>query len=129
MKEEIERSAVAGSFTFNAQLADGFTMVFSGYVLQGEDTATINQKMDLARAVVSRQRAFTEIPELEKALDSKRDAIEQFETIVADLSSHDKRTSKQTMDINNAQMNIKNLRRQIEHGEKVIAEMRQKLAA
>ena len=79
-----DKGAVAGSFNFAAQMPNGKSLTFSGYILQGESIDDINAKVDLAERVVERQRRIAEIPELEGKLEQYEHAMQQAQDIVAD---------------------------------------------
>lgn len=113
--------AVAGSFTLSAQLPDGKSLTFSGYVLQGETQDQINEKMDVVALAVERQRMAAEIPELEKKLSAMKDAKDQHEKIHADLSTKDRPNSQEKASLKQALTNIDFVARQIEKGEAQIA--------
>ena len=125
--------AVAGSFTLSAQLPNGKSLTFSGYVLQGETRADIDTKLDVAALVVERQRLAAEVPELEKKLEQYVQAREQVETIIAELTGYEKLTSTQKQQLNTMRVNLKKIDGDIEKGKAAIAEARkataQRLAA
>ena len=90
--------AVAGSFNFAAQLPNGKSLTFSGYILQGEKIDAIHQKLDLAAAVVERQRRIAEIPELEAKLDQTMLAMRQAQDIVRDTAKrHEELAGKERL--------------------------------
>jgi septal ring factor EnvC (AmiA/AmiB activator) len=125
--------AVAGSFTLSAQLPNGKSLTFSGYVLQGESRVDIDTKLDVAALVVERQRLAAEVPELEKKLEQYVQAREQVETIIAELTAHEKLTSTQKQQLNTMRVNLKKIDGDIEKGKAAIAEAKkataQRLAA
>ena len=125
--------AVAGSFTLNTQMPNGQTMTFSGYVLQGESVAEINEKMDVAMMVVSRQRTFAELPELEAKLDGiekhKGHLIEQLEGWSREPPpTASNKKAQQQLNIQNAQQQIKMHDKEIAAGRARIAEIRAQMA-
>jgi hypothetical protein len=81
-----DNGAVAGSFNYAAQMPNGKSLTFSGYILQGESLTDIHAKVDLAEKVVERQRRIAEIPELEAKLDQQLQAMRQAQAIVTDSS-------------------------------------------
>jgi hypothetical protein len=81
-----DNGAVAGSFNYAAQMPNGKSLTFSGYILQGESIADIHAKVDLAEKVVERQRRIAEIPELEAKLDQQLQAMRQAQDIVKDAA-------------------------------------------
>ena len=81
-----DNGAVAGSFNFAAQMPNGKSLTFSGYILQGESMSDIHAKVDLAEQVVERQRRIAEIPELEAKLDQQMQAMRQAQDIIKDAA-------------------------------------------
>ena len=81
-----DNGAVAGSFNFAAQMPNGKSLTFSGYILQGESISDVHAKLDLAAAVVERQRLIAEIPELQAKLDQQLQAMKQAQDIVKDAA-------------------------------------------
>jgi uncharacterized protein YciI len=81
-----DKGAVAGSFNFAAQMPNGKSLTFSGYILQGESLADINAKLDIAEAVVERQRRIAEIPELEAKLEQQLQSMRQANDIIKDAA-------------------------------------------
>ena len=84
MMGDNDKGAVAGSFNFAAQMPNGKSLTFSGYILQGESIQDIHAKVDLAEQVVERQRRIAEIPELEAKLDQQLQAMRQAQDIIKD---------------------------------------------
>ena len=121
--------AVAGSFTMQAQLPNGKSLTFSGYVLQGEALADINAKLDVASAVVERQRKIAEIPVLEADLDQKLRQKTHMESHLIELQGKDKLTSQEKQLINTYTVSLKNSDEDIAKGVKAITEARRELAA
>jgi hypothetical protein len=86
MMGDNDKGAVAGSFNFAAQMPNGKSLTFSGYILQGESLEDINAKLDIAEAVVERQRRIAEIPELEAKLDQQMQSMRQAQDIIKDAA-------------------------------------------
>lgn len=120
----MSENAVAGSFAINAQLPNGKTLNFSGYVLQGESLADINTKVDLAMGVVERQRLHSEIPELEAKVEQYEKARKQSEAIIKELTGKDRQTSQDKQQLNTHRVNITMLDEEIERGHKAIQKAR-----
>jgi hypothetical protein len=113
--------AVAGSFTMSAQLPNGKNVTFSGYVLQGEDVGTVNDKLDLAAACIERQRLIAEIPVLEKELSMREDAKSQLETIISSLTGKDKLVQREKDALHQHRVNLQKVDEDIRKGQKAIA--------
>ena len=121
--------AVAGSFTMSAQMPNGKSLTFSGYILQGEVLADINEKLDVASAVVERQRLASEIPVLEKTMEQQTKARGQVEAIIGELSGKEKLTSQEKQQLNTMRVNLKSIDDDIRKGEVAISDARRQLAA
>lgn len=124
-----DNGRVAGSFTFQAQMPNGKSLSFSGYVLAGSSIEEVNKHLDMAATVVERQRLAAEIPELEKKLEQTEIARSQVETIIVDLSTREKVTSQDKQQLNTMRINRKKLEDDIARGRAAIQDARQKLAA
>jgi hypothetical protein len=127
--------AVAGSFNFAAQLPNGKSLTFSGYVLAGESMDGIDRKLDIAAKAVDRQRMIAEIPELEMKLTQLQEARQQSMDIIAATSQQmatidpKKPGSKQQMSqhelqLNNHRVTIQKYDRDIARGSEVLANAR-----
>lgn len=128
--------AVAGSFNFAAQLPNGKSLTFSGYVLSGESMDDIDRKLDIAAKAVDRQRMIAEIPELEMKLLQLQEGRQQSMDIIAtttqsmrDLNGSKNPGSKQQMaqhemQLNNHAVTIKKYDRDIARGSEVLANAR-----
>lgn len=120
---------VAGSFTFQAQMPNGKSLSFSGYVLAGQTPEEVNRHLDMAAAVVERQRLAAEIPTLETKLIQTEDTRRQLIEIISELSSKERPTSQEKNHLNTHRVNLQNVERQIVAGQEAIAEARRSLAA
>ena len=119
--------AVSGSFTLSAQMPNGKSLAFSGYILQGEAVADVNSKLDLAASVVERQRLAAEIPVLEKALEQQIKAKAQFEGIVEELGGKERLSTTEREKQNAMRINLKAIDDEIRRGEIAIADARRAL--
>jgi len=121
--------AVAGSFTMSAQLPNGKSLTFSGYILQGEVLADINEKLDIASAVVERQRLAAEIPVLEKTMEQQIKNKSQVESIVEELSGKMHPTTQDKQQLKTMQVNLRSIDDDIRKGEIAISDARRALVA
>ena len=121
--------AVAGSFTMSAQLPNGKSLTFSGYILQGEVLADINEKLDIASAVVERQRLAAEIPVLEKTMEQQIKNKSQVESIVEELSGKMHQTTQDKQQLKTMQVNLRSIDDDIRKGEIAISDARRALVA
>lgn len=127
--------AVAGSFNFSAQLPNGKTVTFSGYVLAGETMDEIDRKLDIAAKAIDRQRMIAEIPELEMKLLQLQESRQQSMDIIAATQAEIGKTDSKSpgykqklasheLQINNHTVTIKKYDRDIARGSEVLANAR-----
>lgn len=116
--------AVAGSFSLSAQLPNGKSLTFSGYVLQAESESDVHMKIDLAVRAVERQRLIAEVPELEARLEQMLDAKAQMEAILQTTSQLAKLSSQEKSNVNTAKVNLGKLERDIARGTAAIQKAR-----
>ena len=127
--------AVAGSFNFAAQLPNGKSLTFSGYVLAGETMDEIDRKLDIAAKAVDRQRMIAEIPELEMKLQQLQEGRQQSVDIIAATQAEvgrldtkspgsKQKLAQHEMQINNHTVTIKKYDRDIARGAEVLANAR-----
>lgn len=112
---------VAGSFQYAAQLPNGKSLSFSGYIVEGDTLADINMKMDVAAEAIERQRMKAEVPELESKLDNLKHTLTQVNTIIEDLSSGRKLSSQEQQQLNTMKVNRKSIEAQIDEGTAAVA--------
>ena len=125
MSADNDDGRVAGSFTFQAQMPNGKTLSFAGYLLAGQTTAEINRHLDQAAAAVERQRLIAEIPTLEISLKQKRQAREQMESALEDLAAKERPTAQEKNSMNTFRVNLKRVDSDIDEGVQAIQDARQ----
>lgn len=113
-KAEVNR--VAGSFQYGAQLPNGKSLSFSGYVIEGDTLEDINMKLDVAAQAIERQRLKAEVPELEAKLAEYQKRLEQTEDAIKDILGKDKPSSQDKQTLNTLNMNKKVLEKEVEVG-------------
>ena len=127
--------AVAGSFNFAAQLPNGKSLTFSGYVLAGESMDEIDRKLDIAAKAVDRQRMIAEIPELEMKLLQLQEGRQQSMDIIASTTTematvdrkgpgYRQKSAQLELQIQNHSVTIKKYDRDIARGSEVLANAR-----
>jgi seryl-tRNA synthetase len=122
MREDNDGGRVAGSYTMQAQLPNGKSLTFSGYVLASDTVDDVHKRLDVAAQVVERQRLAAEIPELEKKLEQVEKAKKQVETIIEDLGGKDRLSSQEKQQLNTMRVNLKSLDDEIRRGQIAIAD-------
>ena len=114
---------VAGSYTFAATLPNGKQCTINGYILADDDVESINKRMDVAAAVVERQRRIAEIPELEAKLQAVKDARSQLIVLAEDLSTPGKKINGQARQyLDQHSVNLRKNEEQIARGELAVME-------
>ena len=115
-----------GNFTIQASMPNGKTITVSGYIYAHTDFAAISKQVDLLHDVVDRQRRKAEIPELEIKLDHKVRQLAQVRDVLVDMESKKKGgkplSSAEKTQFNGLETNIKVLLKEIDEGEKAVAE-------
>lgn len=128
-----DNGRVAGSYTFQAQLGEGKTLSFSGYILAEDDEESANKRLDMAAKLVQRQREIAEIPMLEAKLKGISEHREFLIRTADDLKlkkeSGKSLTSQEKLTLQNCEQNIAKHARDIEQGTATIEKMRTLLAA
>jgi hypothetical protein len=130
-----QANAVVGSFNFSAQLPNGKSLTFSGYVLAGESMDEIDRKLDIAAKAVDRQRMIAEIPELEMKLQQLQEGRQQSMDIIASATSelgkldnkgpgYRNKAAQHELQINNHRVTIAKYDREIARGSEVLANAR-----
>ena len=122
--------AVAGSFNFSAQLPNGKSLTYSGYILAGEAMSMIDFKLDMAAAAVERQRLIAEVPELEAKLQQYIDARQSHADVLAEAISklpnakNKGETAQLEVSINTHRVNIAKIDREIARGQEALSKSR-----
>lgn len=125
---EKTRTAI-GNFQFEAQLPNGKRLILTGYTFDDETGDDLNARLDLAGAVIDRQRFRAEVPELEARLEQHRVALEQHKDHLAGLEAGvvgKKPTQAQTTNIQNVIKSCEAIVREIAKGEIAVAEAKAK---
>ncbi len=119
-----------GTFQLSAEMPNKRGIGCSVSVLQGEDLASINKKLDLCQEAIERQRTRCEIPELEAARDQRMKGLEQAREVLAELSKKqqdgEKLSSQEQLTLRNLGVNIEKAKEDIEKGDQAIVEAKRK---
>ena len=117
-------AAIIGNFNLSAQMPNGRTMNVAGYLYEGEDEASVNDRIDMLSSVMERQRKRMEVPELEVKLDQlERGLVQQLEAYNAILTRQQdgkKIPSADASHLKQYPVTIKHIESEIEKGKKAI---------
>lgn len=131
-RENPAANAITGNFELSAQLAgsSGRTLRVSGYVYDGESKESLEGRLDILQEVIERQRARTEIPELEAKLDQMMKGMSQARDVLTELETRQKAgqalSSQEKLNVQNLRTSINQVKEEIEKGHKAIAEAKRK---
>lgn len=132
-RKKVNLPIQTGSFQLSAELPNKRGIGCTISILQGEDLASINAKLDLAQTAIERQRYRCEVPELEAARDQRLKAMEQAREVLADLEDrqnrNEKLTSNDIMTIRNLRTNLAKAKEDLEKGDAAIVEAKHKASA
>jgi len=125
------KQAITGQFTLQAQLASnsGRSIGVTGYIYDGESKESLDDRLDVLQEVIERQRARTEIPELEAKREQMIKGMNQAKEVLAELLEKQKSgslSSQERMNIKNMQVNIGKVSEEIDKGAEAIAEAKKK---
>lgn len=116
---------ITGNFEISLQAPDGAALRITGYVYAGEAADSLNERVDICREVLLRQRRKLEVPALEKAMEANSDLLLQMRTAYASLleskKSGKKLTSQELTQLANAPIQIKEMERRMQTGNDAIA--------
>ena len=130
-KAPLSGAAITGNYQLTAQLPQGKTISFSGYIYEGQDIAALNAEIDIVHDAMDRQRTRAEIPELELVLESKLKRLEETKThylaLANKIESGAKLTSQEKSAIDVRDINLASLVEDIDKGREKIAAARVKV--
>ena len=121
---------IMGNFNLTAQLPNGRGIQVSGYIFDGESIESLNGRMDLVQEAIERQRARSEIPELETKKEQLVGHLKGLQDALTELD-HRRRekhnlTSQEELNFRNMGTNIKRISEEIDKGEQAIVEAKRK---
>lgn len=127
---DTKSAAVLGNFQLSAQLPNGQSLAFTGYVFDGESKEAVESRVDIFQDVIARQRARCEVPELEARLDMALKNMRQMNEALTGLENKQdggvKLTAQEKQTINNLRVNLRQANEDIEKGKKSIDDTRRK---
>jgi len=118
---------IIGNFNLTSQMPNGRTMQIAGYLYEGEDGESINNRIDMCQEVMERQRKRLEVPELEAKLDQLQTGLtQQMEAYNALMEREGGKGPKlgtaEKSAMKSYPINIKRLKEEIEKGQRAIDE-------
>lgn len=127
---DTKSAAVLGNFQLSAQLPNGQTLAFTGYVFDGESKEAVEDRVDIFQDIIARQRARCEVPELEARLDMALRNMRSMHDTLSELETKKdggvKLTAQERQTINNLRVNMRHADEEIEKGKKSIDETKKK---
>lgn len=122
---------ITGNFEINMAAPNGATLKMSGYAYGGEDSDSLNERMDVMREALLRQQSILEKPVLEHAMRGITEQLKHTRTAYAALleKKRIKRTalaSAEEQHLVNYPATIKNLEEKLAEGEAKLAEIQAK---
>lgn len=127
---DTQARAVMGNFNLTAQLPQGQTISFTGYMFEGESVESLNGRIDLLNGVMLRQRGIAEIPELELVLETKVKRLDELRAHYAALehikSTGGKLKTDQMQMLSQMDINLKHLTDEIAKGAKAVSDLKAK---
>lgn len=116
---------ITGNFEISLQAPDGAALRITGYVYAGEDTVSLNARIDLCRESLLRQRRKLEVPAIEKTMEAMEAQLGHVERAYGDLlekkAGRDKMSSTDSTALLNYPQQIKHLTAEIAKGRATIA--------
>lgn len=116
---------ITGNFEISLQAPDGAALRITGYVYAGEASDSLNERIDVCREALLRQRRKLEVPALQKTMEANEDLLTQMKSAYAGLleskQSGKKMTSQELTQLSNAPVQIKDMERRMQAGKDAIA--------
>lgn len=128
---EATPKTVTGNFQLGAQMADGRTINMSCYLIEGEDAASLNARLDFCQDAIERQRIRCEIPILEGKREQMVNMLGQIKEVLGDLAVKKQNegglSSAEKQAYNTHSVNIVKYNEEIKKGDEAIREARRKV--
>lgn len=129
--QQLTGVAVTGNFTISATMPNGKTINVSGYLYDGEDIASVHQRVSLCDDVIDFQRTRAEIPELEIKLKQLVKRLGEFQLHYAALIQkkdvNGKLNSQERAALDVKDINLEQLNKEIKEGNAAISEAKTKV--
>lgn len=94
--QEVTAATVIGNFSITLPAPNQAQLSASGYLLEGEDKASLDSRMDLVREALQRQQLMLEIPVLEAHIEQWEKAKTDIERAYADVLEKSNARKKST---------------------------------
>jgi predicted nucleic acid-binding Zn-ribbon protein len=131
--QEVTAATVIGNFSITLPAPNQAQLSASGYLVEGEDKASLDARMDTVREALQRQQRMLEIPVLEAHIEQYEKARDDIERAYADLLERQKakaagRSGAKALSSQD-QANLKNAPQQLKGIEAELEKARKKIAA
>ncbi|PXX15852.1 hypothetical protein C7399_109187 [Paraburkholderia tropica] len=133
--KEVTAATVIGNFSITLPAPNQAQLSASGYLVEGEDKASLDARMDTVREALQRQQRLLEIPVLEAHIEQWQKAHDDMSHAYADLLERNNKrkkgdkeakalTSQEQQSLSNAPTQIKGIQAELEKARKKIADAR-----
>ncbi|MBU9373409.1 hypothetical protein KTE28_03560 [Burkholderia multivorans] len=133
--QEVTAATVIGNFTITLPAPNQAQLSASGYLVEGEDKASLDARMDTVREALQRQQRLLEIPVLEAHIEQWEKARDDVARAYADLlERHNAKasgkagskalSSQEQANLKNAPQQLKGIEAELEKARKKIADAR-----
>ncbi|RQN37366.1 hypothetical protein [Paraburkholderia tropica] len=133
--KEVTAATVIGNFSITLPAPNQAQLSASGYLIEGEDKASLDNRMDVVREALQRQQRLLEIPVLEAHIEQWQKAHDDMSRAYADLLERNNKrkkgdkeakalTSQEQQSLSNAPTQIAGIQTELEKARKKIADAR-----
>ncbi len=126
------QAPITGNFNLTAQLAgsSGRSIAIAGYIYDGESYESLTGRLDVLNDLIDRERARSEIPELEAKREQMVRGMAQAREVLAEMEGKQKRgeslSSQERTNMKNLAVNIAKMNEEIGKGAEAIVEAKKK---
>lgn len=133
--QEVTAATVIGNFSITLPAPNQAQLSASGYLVEGEDKASLDARMDTVREALQRQQRMLEIPVLEAHIEQWEKARDDVARAYADLLERQNAksagkpgskalSSQEQANLRNAPQQLKGIEAELEKARKKIADAR-----
>ncbi|AOJ74641.1 TPA: hypothetical protein QDB15_002096 [Burkholderia vietnamiensis] len=133
--QEVTAATVIGNFSITLPAPNQAQLSASGYLVEGEDKASLDARMDTVREALQRQQRMLEIPVLEAHIEQWEKAHADVARAYADLLERQNAktagkagskalSSQEQANLKNAPQQLKGIEAELEKARKKIADAR-----
>lgn len=133
--QEVTAATVIGNFSITLPAPNQAQLSASGYLVEGEDKASLDARMDTVREALQRQQRMLEIPVLEAHIEQWEKARDDVARAYADLLERQNAksagkagskalSSQEQANLKNAPQQLKGIEAELEKARKKIADAR-----